>query len=554
MDVTLRKLADETLHESEERFKAIASNTPDHILMQDRELRYTFVVNPQLGLMEKDMIGKTDYDFLPKEEADRLTEAKTLVMKTGKALHFETSLSSQTGTLEFFEGTYVSRLDDKGQTKGLIGYFRNVTESKRAEEVLQRHAKRLRNLHKVDQAILLAIESPRSIAETALMHIRNLLSCQRAGVQLFDFEKNELKAFAIGVKAKAIMQIDTHPLEDFRGDLQILKQGMMDITEDLAGSSSPSAVTKSLLREGIHSYINVPLLSGTKLIGALNLAWNNPRTFSAEEKEIVSEVAGQIAIVFEQARLRSETEAHARDLEKRVQKRTIELEAANKELEAFSYSVSHDLRAPLRAVDGFSRILLEEHLSELSPEAQHYLDQVRANAVQMGQLIDDLLTFSRTSRQALTKRPVDVGEIVRQVLEELQGELKGRKANVIIGDLPQCRADPAMLKRVIFNLISNAVKFTRKKEVTEIEIGSINNDGKITYYVKDNGAGFDMNYASKLFGVFQRLHTGSEYEGTGVGLAIVQRIVHRHKGRVWAESEVDKGAKFYFTLEGDESH
>jgi hypothetical protein len=230
-----------------------------------------------------------------------------------------------------------------------------------------------------------------------------------------------------------------------------------------------------------------------------------------------------------------------------------QLDFANKELEAFSYSVSHDLRAPLRAVDGFSRILLEEHLSELSPDAQHYLNLVRSNTIQMGQLIDDLLAFSRTSRQVLAKRSVDPAEIVRQVLEELHSELEGRKAEVIVGDLPECQADPTMLKRVIFNLISNAVKFTRKKEEAQIEIDSINNDGITTYFVKDNGVGFDMRYLGKLFGVFQRLHSESDYEGTGVGLALVQRIVHRHGGRVWAEAEVDKGATFYFTMEGSES-
>jgi PAS domain S-box-containing protein len=241
------------------------------------------------------------------------------------------------------------------------------------------------------------------------------------------------------------------------------------------------------------------------------------------------------------------------ELEQRVAERTVQLEAANKELEAFAYSVSHDLRAPLRAVDGFSRILLEEYQSELSPDAQNYLNLVRSNTAQMGRLIDDLLTFSRTSRQALAKRDVDTSEIVRQVLEELHGELAGRKVEVIVGALLHCQADPAMLKQVFFNLISNAVKFTCKKEEAQIEIGSINNDGITTYFVKDNGVGFDMRYYGKLFGVFSRLHSESDYEGTGVGLALVQRIVHRHKGRVWAEAEVEKGATFYFTLVGDES-
>jgi len=169
-------------------------------------------------------------------------------------------------------------------------------------------------------------------------------------------------------------------------------------------------------------------------------------------------------------------------------------------------------------------------------------------------LIDDLLSFSRTSRQTLAKRLVNPAEVVELVLEELQGELQGRNVEVNVGDLPPCLADPAMLKRVFFNLISNAVKFARKKEEEHIDIGSINDsNGKTAYFVKDNGIGFDMNYSGKLFGVFSRLHSESDYEGTGVGLALVQRIVHRHGGRVWAEAEVNKGATFYFTLEGGES-
>jgi PAS domain S-box-containing protein len=234
--------------------------------------------------------------------------------------------------------------------------------------------------------------------------------------------------------------------------------------------------------------------------------------------------------------------------EERVVKRTAQLEAANYELDAFAYSVSHDLRAPLRAVNGFARILMEECQSQLSADAQHYLNLVRTNSIQMGQLIDDLLTFSRTSRQAMAKRSVNPGEIVRQVLKELESELVDRKVEVIIGDLPECIADPAMLERVIFNLISNAIKFTRNKELAHLEIGSINDNGIITYFVRDNGIGFDMHYSSKLFEVFQRLHSVSDFEGTGVGLAVVKRIIQKHGGRVWAEAEVDKGATFYFTL------
>jgi PAS domain S-box-containing protein len=236
------------------------------------------------------------------------------------------------------------------------------------------------------------------------------------------------------------------------------------------------------------------------------------------------------------------------ELEQRVVERTAQLEAANKELEAFSYSVSHDLRAPLRAIDGFSRILLEDHSSQLPEEVARLLRIVRDNTQQMGRLIDDLLAFSRLNRQPVNKRTVDTAELVFQVLETLQGDLYGREVEIVIGELPDCYGDPFLLKQVWLNLLDNAIKYTSKRQHARIEIGYLKRDGKKIYYVRDNGVGFNMQYAGKLFGVFQRLHRPAEFEGTGVGLAVVQRIIQRHGGQIWVEAEQDVGATFYFSL------
>ena len=236
--------------------------------------------------------------------------------------------------------------------------------------------------------------------------------------------------------------------------------------------------------------------------------------------------------------------------EQEIQQNSVALEAANKELDAFSYSVAHDLRAPLRAIDGFSRILLEEHAPTLAPEAQHHLNVVRRNSQRMGLLIDDLLAFSRLSRQPLNRQPVRPADLARQCVDELRAEQQGRRVEIAIGNLPACQADPVLLKQVWINLLANALKYTRKQEVAVIEVGSREQASACVYFVKDNGVGFDMQYADKLFGVFQRLHRPEDYEGTGVGLAIVQRIIHRHGGRVWAEAAVNQGATFYFTFEG----
>jgi light-regulated signal transduction histidine kinase (bacteriophytochrome) len=251
-------------------------------------------------------------------------------------------------------------------------------------------------------------------------------------------------------------------------------------------------------------------------------------------------------------------------LERRVLERTAQLDAVNKELESFTYSVSHDLRAPLRAIDGFSRIVLEDFAAPLAEEAKSYLRRIRDNTQQMQQLVADLLAFSRLGRHAIVKHPVDPGAIVRRCLAEMTKEQEGRQVEIVIGELASCQADPTLLKQVWTNLLSNALKYSRKQPVARIEIGcrteasSCADDDcapprgdrlKVVYFVKDNGAGFDMKYAHRLFGVFQRLHRAADYEGTGVGLAIVQRIVQRHGGRIWAEAQLDQGATFSFTLE-----
>ncbi len=236
------------------------------------------------------------------------------------------------------------------------------------------------------------------------------------------------------------------------------------------------------------------------------------------------------------------------ELERLVAERTLELTRANQELESFSYSISHDLRAPLRAIDGFSRILVEDYGPELPEEARHYLQRMREGAQQMGLLIDDLLSFSRFSRRRLDVQPTSILKLVQQVLNELRDEVEGRKVEISLGELPECQADPGLLKQVIANLLDNALKYTRQREIAHIEIGSRQQESQRVYFVSDNGVGFDMRYADKLFGVFQRLHRAEDFEGTGVGLAIVQRIIHRHGGRIWADSELDQGTTFYFTL------
>jgi PAS domain S-box-containing protein len=245
---------------------------------------------------------------------------------------------------------------------------------------------------------------------------------------------------------------------------------------------------------------------------------------------------------------RKKAEEKVKSLNEDLARNVRKLEAANKELETFSYSVSHDLRAPLRAIHGYTKILKEEYVTKLDPDAQSMMDSVMHNAKKMGQLIDDLLSFSQLGRKELQKRETDMETMAKTVVLDLKRTMDTSQAEVIVHPLPKAVVDSNLMHQVFVNLISNALKYSSKKKKPVIEIGAAEGETETTYFVKDNGTGFDMKYYDKLFGIFQRLHDSTEYEGTGVGLALVKRIILRHEGRIWAEAKPDEGATFYFTL------
>jgi PAS domain S-box-containing protein len=241
------------------------------------------------------------------------------------------------------------------------------------------------------------------------------------------------------------------------------------------------------------------------------------------------------------------------ELEQRVRDRTAELEATARELDAFAYSVSHDLRAPLRSLHGFSQLLLEDYAGRLDDEGLQHLGRIQANVARMGQLIDDLLNLSRVTRTGLHREQVDIGELVREIIDEFRGAEPDRRVEVVITGALAATGDPHLIRLALDNLLSNAWKFTGRREQAIIRVGETSQDGQSIFFVRDNGAGFDMRYANKLFDPFQRLHTTTEFEGSGIGLAIVSRILNRHGGRIWAESEPEMGSTFFFTFTSDDT-
>lgn len=451
-------------------------------------------------------------------------------------------------TIRWINATGEGYYDDNGKVLRMVGICQDITARKQAEEVIRIHSERLQNLHQIDQAMLKAIESPEMVVYIALQFMRSLLQCQRASVSILDLENKEIEVFAADVSGKSIVKIDTVLTEEVYKNIDELRQNKVEIVENSSILQAPSAINKILQAKGMQSFINVALISELKMYGVLNVGWKNARIITSEEIEIANEVAIQITNAIEKARLLKVTRRYSAELEARVIQRTAELEQSNKELEAFSYSVSHDLRAPLRHINGYID-LLKNRFHDLLPEiGKHYLDSIADSARLMGIMIDDLLQFSRTGRLELHQIDLDMNTILKEALQSITQDIPERNIKWRLTPLPHVKGDYNLLQLVWANLLSNAVKFTQYKENTVIEIGFTEEGNEYVFYVKDNGAGFDMQYAQKLFGVFQRLHSSDEFEGTGIGLANVRRIIIKHGGRTWAEAELDKGAIFYFTL------
>lgn len=547
----LRRQAEAAIQEQYRLLKALINSPVDiSIFSLDRNYCYTtFNENHRRQMMQlwnaQIEIGMNILDLVANSKFRQLAKARLDRALAGEAF---TEIQHQPGLDIYYEFNWNPIRRPDGEVDGLTAFVMDISQRKRAEVALQRYAERLRNLHKIDQAILEAIDSPEAIAQTALKSIHNLLSCQRTSIFVHDRETQQAFIYTAESSAQSISSRSVTLPESEREIAETLRLEPMQIVEDVSAAEQALPLQSLLTPDDSQAYINIPLISGDRPIGILNLAWTEAHRFTAEEIEIAKEIANQIAIAVEQARLRKATTAYANELEQRVAERTAQLEISNKELEAFAYSVSHDLRAPLRAIDGFTRILYKEYHQKLDEEGNRLLGIIRESTDLMDRLITDILALSRVSRAQLRFIPIDMTYLVKMVYRDLAIGEEYDKYDFQVSDLPHAKGDPTLLRQVWSNLISNAIKYSMPKDQPRIEISGYEKDGICTYMIQDNGVGFDPRYSDKLFTPFQRLHKASEFEGTGIGLAIVQRIVHRHGGQVWAEGRLNEGATFTFTI------
>jgi len=490
-----RAAAEAALRESEEQWRAIAETLPDTIMTIDRDGTIQFVNRTVAGLSRAQVIGTSVYGYIPEDFRTQLHSYLQRVFDTGKSASFEMVGASPYGKNVWL----ASRLGPLLRGDRVVAatmVTTDITSRKQAEEALRESEAKYRELAD-------SITDPYFSVDADLRFTFWNTAAERwTGVSERD---------AIGRRVEEIFP-------EFGGST------LDQITRAALERKEPQRVTMDMTGESGTATFEFAIYPSRQGISVIAKDVTDRRLAEQEIRKLNTE------------------------LERRVEDRTAQLAYANRELEAFSYSVSHDLRAPLRAIDGYVRMLIEDGGDRLDPESRRRLGVVSASANKMGKLIDDLLSFSRLTRKEMEQAPIDMGDLAASVVQEVREVNPGRTVLVTVGALPRVLGDHSMMRQAWLNLVANAFKFTRHTPDARVELGATREGDDVTFFVRDNGVGFDMQYAHKLFGVFQRLHSESEFEGTGVGLALVQRIIHRHGGRIWAEAEEGKGATFLFSL------
>jgi PAS domain S-box-containing protein len=530
-DITERRLAEEKLS----HLAAIVESSDDAIIgkaLDETILSWNRGAERIYGYTAGEIVGRSISMLVPPDLRDELVAIMAGLKRGEKVEHLETTRQCKDGQVIHVALTISPIKDARGQIVGASTIARNITERKRVEDAL----------------VFVAQRGWQTGAENFFDALAQFL-CEKLDMDyaLIDrIDENPDWAETVALYAKGAIALNLRyalkgtPCENVMGrKLCIYPQGIQQLfPEDTL-----------LPGMGAESYVGLPLWDSTgHPVGLIAVMGTKPIPDDAPITQLLQLVATRAAAELERKRAEEKIRKLNQELEQRVEKRTAQLEAANKELEAFSYSVSHDLRAPLRAIDGFSRIVLEDYHDKLDDAGKDSLQRIRAASQRMGRLIDDMLQLSRLTRTEMRRTPVDLSALARAVADEQHKAEPERCVEFAIEPDLVANADASLMRVVLENLLGNAWKFTGKQSAAKIEFGRTTHGGVPAFFVRDNGVGFDMAYADKLFGAFQRLHSTAEFPGTGIGLATVQRVIRRHGGRVWAESAAVRGATFYFTL------
>lgn len=594
------------LRASEERFRSVVNSMNDIVYTLDREQRHTGVYGPWVarnGLTPEFFLGKSARDLFGAEAATVHEEANRRAL-AGEYVIYDWSASSTDGT-RYFQTSLSPLHDATGAIVGIVGVGREVTERRRqeqellaaqaelqrlladadrsrrvllsviedqraAEGALRENNRRLLILHQVGLALAQTHDLP-TIYRIAREHVLQLVDCPCFGISLYDPATRTLRAEYM-ISDGIVLDSQRFPPLVFAEDLPLrgraralLAQQPEIVTDMLAGPSAEAVVVGVPGDERApRSALYMPMVVHGQTIGLLELQSYREDAYAETDLALLAPLANQVGLAIENARLFKQLQAERNSLAQRVAERTAQLEVANRELEAFSYSVSHDLRAPLRAMEGFSSALLSRYREQLDDQGRHYLERIQNAAQRMGQLINDLLDLSRVTRRELVRQSVDLSALAQEIAAELRARDPQRQVRFVIAQ-PLCvEGDASLLRIALQNLLENAWKFSVHRKVACIEVGQTTPDELRAspagvphvvadsrapiYFVRDNGVGFDMAYADKLFAPFQRLHGMNEFPGSGIGLAIVQRIISRHGGVIWPYAQMEHGATFYFTL------
>jgi PAS domain S-box-containing protein len=543
------RTGEEKLRSLSSRQEAILDAVPDIIMEVDNNKVYTWANLAGIEFFGEDVIGK-EADFYFECKQDTYGTIRPLFNGAEDIIYLESWQRRKDGEKRLLAWWCRVLKDEVGNMTGALSSARDITERKHAEEQVLRQSKVLAAINRVFYETLMA-DSEEAVATTCLKVAQEITGSK------FGFIGEITPAGLFTTITLSDPGWEACRIPETQGNVMIkdmvirgiwgqviLKEQSLIVNDPL---SYPDRVGIPEGHPPLTSFLGVPLKDQGKVIGIVAMA-NLESGYTAEHQYDVE----TICVAFVEAIRRKKAQEEIRilnvELEQRVMDRTDQLNAANKEMEAFSYSVSHDLRAPLRSIDGFSQALLEEYGNKLDDTGKTYLERARKATERMGFLIDDMLKLSRVSRAEFSHEAVDLSTMAQGIAEEHQKNNPERVVDVSVQEGVMTQGNRYMMKIVIENLMDNAWKFTGKTEHPWIEFGTTVRDGKTACFIRDNGAGFDMAYVNKLFGAFQRLHTTDDFPGTGIGLATVQRIIHRHGGQVWAEGEIGKGATFYFTL------